>query len=138
MSMERDLQFAIFAALNSDATLGTMVKGIYDNVTQVHESEDPADFPYVTIGDDRISEWDDSCDTGGDSDSTIHVWSRAAHQLEAKDIVGRIRDVLHRQPLTMANHDVIGVDVINTDAQRDPDGKTVHGIVEMRVVFRKT
>lgn len=131
------LQIGVYNALNADATLGGLIQGIYDNPTQVADPSDNSAFPFVTLSDFTSVPWDTDTEKGFDADVTIHVWSRAHHSLEAKQIQDAIYDVLHRGTISITNHAFIACDYITQTVERDPDGVTRHGIQEFRIVYEE-
>jgi len=70
MSFGLAVQKAIFDKLKASVALMAEVSDVLDAVDEFQ------DFPYVTIGEDVISEWDTVSTTGGDGVITIHTWSR--------------------------------------------------------------
>ena len=45
-----------------------------------------------------------------------------------------VRTALHDQPLTLAGHRLINLRHELSEARRDPDGDTIHGIARFRAV----
>jgi len=127
-----NLQLAIYDALAS-APLG--VQGVYDNPTQVSNPDDNGAFPFVTVGDATLSDWSDDCKSGFEASIVIHTWSRAAHHLETKQVQGNIYNALHRAELTVDGQPVITSEFVSSDAFRDSDGVTIHGVSRFRVVL---
>lgn len=132
-----ELQLAVFNALNGDATIDGLVEGIYDNPTQVADPSDNSAFPFITLSDMTSTPWDTDTERGTDAVVTVHVWSRAEHALEVKQIQDAIENVLHRGTLSITNQVFIGSDYINQQIERDPDGITRHGIQDFRIVFEE-
>jgi hypothetical protein len=135
MSGAYELQNAIYNALDGDATVSGAVVGIYDNPTQVNDPSDDSEFPFLTISDTTIQPWDDDTDSGTQADATIHVWSRARHALEAKQIQGYIYERLHRGTISINGYTFVGCDLVDQDVQRDEDGITRHGIQTFRLTY---
>jgi hypothetical protein len=67
----------------------------------------------------------------------VHVWSRASHSLEVKQIQAAIYEVLHRGTISIAGSVFIGSDYITQTVQRDPDGITRHGVQEFRIIYEE-
>lgn len=132
----RELQIAVYNALSADAPLVALVQGIYDNVTQVSDPGDNSAFPFLTIGDGLQREWDTNTELGHEAEFRIHVWSRAHHSLEAKQIADAVISVLHHGTLTISGASFIGCDYVTQNMDvRDPDGVTRHGVIEFRIVY---
>ncbi len=128
------LQQSIFARLASDTALLTLLGGqrIYDDVPQ------GADFPYVTFGQGLARDWSTGTDDGNEHVLTLHVWSQAKGRKEAHEIMGALRDALHDQPLTLSGYRLVNLRHEQSEARRDPDGETYHGIARFRAVTEPT
>lgn len=123
------IQEAIFARLSGYAPLAGRVGGrIYDAVPQDTE------FPYVAIGEDDSTAYDDDVNLGADTDLTLHVWSRYEGRKEAKEILQLIYDALNRYPLVVAGAHTVLLDAEYQNTLLDPDGLTRHGVVRFRLL----
>lgn len=127
------VQKALIDTLSVDATLVTLMGGtvrIFDVVPPL------TNFPYLTIGDDQTLDEGNLCEPDiFEHFSTIHVWSRSTTigRKEAKDIAGRVREVL--KTLTVTGFDVRSSTCERLDHLRDPDGLTAHSIVTQRLIL---
>jgi Protein of unknown function (DUF3168) len=124
------LQQAIFTTLVANPAL-TAVLGaqrIYDQVPQ------PATYPYVTFGQSTVRSSDTSTLASDEHVVTLHVWSRARGRQETHAAIDTIRSALHDQPLALEAHRLINLRHDFSEARRDPDGETVHGIIRLRAV----
>lgn len=135
MGMETELQKAIYATLANDATLSSLVKGVYDYVPQPDDAGDPADFPYVTIGEDTLNAWDTDTTTGSDASTTVHTWSRYKGKKEVKAIQGAIYAALNRATLPITGYSFVTCDLLTSDSIVDSDGITQHGVQTFRILF---
>ena len=63
---------------------------------------------------------------------TLHVWSQARGKKQAHEIMGALRAALHDQPLELSGHRMINLLHEHSEARRDLDGETYHGIVRFR------
>ncbi|KAB2910820.1 MAG: DUF3168 domain-containing protein [Hyphomicrobiaceae bacterium] len=124
------LQQSVFARLSADATLLGLLGGarIYDDVPQA------ADFPYLTFGQSTVRDWSTATEAGDEHILTLHVWSQAKGRREAHEIMGAVRTALHDQGLSLAGHRLVNMRHEFSEARRDPDGETYHGIVRYRAV----
>jgi hypothetical protein len=124
------LQRAIFAKLSSDAALiGALgAPRIYDDVPP------RAEFPFLTFGQSTERDWSTGTDTGNEHLVTLHVWSRARGRGEAETAIAAAREALHDQALTLDGHRLINLRHEFSEARRDSDGETFHGIVRFRAV----
>lgn len=124
------LQTAIVAALRASAGVTGLVAAdrILDHVPQGTR------FPYVTLGQSSERDWSTGSDEGREHILTLHVWSRAAGKREVHEIMGAMRVALHDQPLALAGWRLVNLRHEYSDARRESDGETVHGLVRFRAV----
>jgi Protein of unknown function (DUF3168) len=122
------LQQSIFATLTADTALLALLGAprLYDDVPQ------RADFPYLTFGQSVARDWSTGSEDGNEHILTLHVWSQAKGKKEAHEIMGALRTALHDQSLTLLGHRLINLRHEHSEARRDPDGETTHGIVRYR------
>lgn len=124
------LQQSIVAALSADAGVLATLGGarIYDDTPQ------PAIFPYVTIGQTTARSADGDLSPADEHVVTLHVWSRARGRREALGVNDAIRSALHDQPLTLTDHTLVNLRHEFSEARRERDGDTIHGIARFRAV----
>lgn len=127
MSGPWNIQVAIYSALS-----GNLTASVYDHVPQ-----DTA-FPYVTIGEDIVSEWDTDDSEGFESLITIHQWSRYRGKKEVKTLQREIYDLLHKQDINPSGQSGINLMFESAEVTLDPDGLTYHGIMDFRYITEKT
>ena len=124
------LQAAVQAALLADPALRAALGGprVYDTAPR------EAAFPYVTLGDARIT------DTSGDDaplqehQLTLHAWSRQGGHREAHIITGALLQALDDAPLSPAGHRLVNLRFAIADIRREADGRTYHAVVRFRAV----
>jgi len=124
------LQQSIFAVLAADATLVALLGGprVYDDVPQASA------FPYLTFGHSLVRDWSTGSEDGSEHVVTLHVWSQEKGKKEAHEIMGAVRTALHDQALSLAGHRLVNLRHELSEARREPDGDTTHGIVRYRAV----
>lgn len=124
------LQTAIVAALKNDAGV-TAISGerVYDRVPA------NAAFPNVVYGGDQLLQDDADCAAGYESFITLHGWSRAVGQGEAKRLAHAVRARLHDADLAVADHRLHLIEHRSTDYLADPDGLTTHAVIVFRVLL---
>jgi len=124
------LRAAIHHALAADAGLAAVLGGahVYDAPPR------DAAFPYVTLGEARVS--DVSADEGTTQEHllTLHAWSRQGGHKEAHAIAGALLQALDDAPLSPAGHRLVNLRFAVADIRRDNDGRTYHAIVRFRAV----
>lgn len=124
MSAAFEIQKALYAVLSSDTDLGVLVGSrIYDDVPDNQNT-----FPFVTIGEDTLTQWDTDQKLGYEVSLVIHVWSRYRGRKETKEIQAAIYDALHNAPLSVTGYDNFLMQEREAESFLDPDGKTRHGI----------
>jgi hypothetical protein len=124
------LRAAVHDALVADASLAAALGGpkIYD------EPPRAATFPYVTLGETRISDFSTGTESGEEHQLTLHAWSRQGGHKEAHIIAGALLQALDDAPLTLADHQLINFRFSVADVRREADGRTYHALVRFRAV----
>jgi hypothetical protein len=124
------LRAAIHGALTADAVLTGLLGGarIYD------EPPASAAFPYVTLGEARISDFSAGEDALQEHQLTLHAWSRQGGHKEAHMIAGALLQALDDAPLSPVGHQLINLRFSLADIRRESDGRTYHALVRFRAV----
>ncbi|MFV0294846.1 MAG: DUF3168 domain-containing protein [Hyphomicrobiaceae bacterium] len=124
------LQQAVHAALSTDPALLAVLGAprIYDDVPR------KTPFPYLTLGQSTLRDWSTGTEDGHEHLLTLHVWSRASGRNETHAIMAAIEMALHDQSLPLVGHRLINLRHQFSEARREPDGVTYHGIVRFRAV----
>jgi len=124
------LQQAVFAALTADVALLALLGAprVYDDVPQ------GTDYPCLTFGQSLARDWSTGTEPGHEHILTLHVWSQARGKRQAHEIMGALHAALHEQPLSLAGHRLINLRHEHSEARRDPDGDTIHGIARFRAI----
>ena len=122
------LQRAIYDALLVDAAVIGLLGAprIFDDVPQ------RSAFPYVTLGQSTVRDWSTGTEAGEEHLLTLHVWSRADGRRETHELMSALRTALHGQPLPLDGHRLVNLRHELSEARREPDGETYHGIVRFR------
>lgn len=124
------LQKAVHAALTADAAVVGLLGGpqVFDDVPQ------QTAFPYVTLGQSTERDWSTATEDGAEHVLTLHVWSKRAGRKETREIMEAVRGALHDQALAVGGHRLVNLRHEFSEARRDADGETYHGIVRYRAV----
>jgi hypothetical protein len=124
------LRAAIHDALIADSPLTTLLGGarVYDEPPQ-----NPA-FPYVTLGEARITDFSTGTDPGEEHQLTLHAWSRQGGHKEAHLIAGALLQALDDAPLSLDSHRLVNFRFALADVRREADGRTYHALVRFRAV----
>jgi hypothetical protein len=128
------LQQSIFARLTADAALTALLGGprVHDDVPQA------SPFPYISFGHSLVRDWSTGSEDGSEHVVTLHVWSQGKGKKEAHEIMDAVRSALHDQALSLAGHRLVNLRHELSEARREPDGDTTHGIVRYRAVTEPT
>ncbi|KIL45762.1 DUF3168 domain-containing protein [Jeotgalibacillus soli] len=121
------LQVAIFQRLSNDATVTSLVSGVFDHVP----SNQP--FPYIRIGEPIKEPFTDKTSNGEEVSLVIHTWSDAMGKKQSYDIIEAAENALYGQPLSLSS----GFSIVKMDEPRsqvfdDIDGKTNHGVIRVK------
>jgi hypothetical protein len=113
-----------------DGPLTTLLGGpkIYD------EPPDGASFPYVTLGEARVTDWSTGSEGGEEHQLTLHAWSRQGGHKEAHLVTGALLQALDDAPLTLTDHHLVNLRFALADVRREADGRTYHALVRFRAV----
>lgn len=121
------LNNAVYGALTGDATLMSMVTGVYSHVPQ------DTSYPYIVIGDVSSNDLSTMKDDGQQYSCRIHVWSQYKGSYETATILDRIHTVLHRTQLSVAGANTATAMLGGVTLLRDPDGLTWHGVGDFTI-----
>lgn len=132
MTVER--QTAVYQALTGDAQLMAMVRHVFD--ARPPGGFLDSHFPCVELGEEFSVRWGTKAYRGHDDRFTIHVWSRKRGRGEVKRIHGHIERLLDRARLQIAGRRLIDCTLERDEIREDPDGKTMHGVQDFRVLYK--
>jgi hypothetical protein len=124
------LRAAIHDALSADGALNALLGGakIYD------EPPRAAAFPYVTLGETRVSDFSTGTEPGQEHQITLHAWSRQGGHREAHLISGALLQALDDAPLTLTDYRLVNLRFSVADVRREADGRTYHALVRFRAM----
>lgn len=124
-------QEALYGALSADSNLQTLLGAparIYDVVPP------SAVFPYVTLGDLTLRDYDTKEATGFEQICIFHIWSRYRGRKELKQIMQGLYDVLHRATLTLTGASASSCQFQSASTNVESDGLTLHGTMRFRLL----
>jgi hypothetical protein len=124
------LRAAIHDALAADTPLTSLLGGarVYDEPPQ-----NPS-FPYVTLGEARVSDFSTGTERGEEHQLTLHAWSRQGGHKEAHLIAGALLQALDDASLPLDDHRLVNFRFALADVRREADGRTYHALVRFRAV----
>lgn len=132
MSPSLELQGAVVARLKADAALAAIIGArVYDNVPSA------AQFPYVSLGYWQETPEDVDCIEGAEIFGRIDVWSRSVGKVEALRAAEAVRSAMHHAEMDLTSNALVELEWVRTDVLNDPDGLTVHAIVEVRALIER-
>lgn len=127
---------AVRAALAADSALTAIVS------TRIYDLP-PANAvaPYITTDGTYYTDWSTDSFDGQEVSIDVHAWDQPASMApttrRVRDMMARIRAVLHRTSLSLSTSNLV---LLTADNARgpilDPDGSTVHGIVTVRALIQ--
>lgn len=135
MSFEDTVQTAIFERLASDASITSAVVGVYDDIPAFDDKK--INFPFITIGDDTLVNWDTDTELGIDATVTINTWSRVKGRKEIKVLQGLIYSALHRSDFNVEGYKFISCEHLQSQSFIDSDGLTRHGVQTFQLLIEK-
>jgi hypothetical protein len=124
------LRAAIHDALSANGGLVATLGGarVYDAPPR------GAAFPYVTLGEARISDVSSDGGTTQEHLLTLHAWSRQGGHKEAHVIAGALLQALDDAALSPDGHRLVNLRFSVADIRREADGRTYHAVVRFRAV----
>jgi hypothetical protein len=129
--------FAVQEAVYGALTSSTAVQALIGNPARLYDVVPPASvFPYATLGDVVIKEYDTKDQTGFEQSLTLHVWSRYRGRKELKQIIQTIYDVLHNAALSVTGANYVSCQFQSASTLQENDGLTLHGIVRYRIIVQ--
>lgn len=127
MSASSALQAGIYAALQGDAALTSLVSGrVYD------VPMDGVSYPHISFGPSSFTPERRDCITSRTEVFQIDVWARdGLRQQPCKAIVDTVVDLLDQPQIALADpYSLARMELVLSRVVRDPDGITTHGVVQ--------
>lgn len=106
------LQEAVFSALQADEDLSFLVSGIYD------EAPLEAAYPYVTMGETSLRPNDLKDRDGAQVNFDILVWSNEASQMQVKELMATLDQILDKASLPLVGFDLVTLRLQNASVVR--------------------
>jgi hypothetical protein len=142
VSAAAEFMKAIFARLNQDATLKTLLEAgrgsaltlplpIFANMAPPSEV-----FPYLTFNQVAATEFDTSSTYGREVQIDVHVWSYKQSPAETYGLLSRVETLLRGAALTLpAPYHPVLVMLEQSQVELDEDGRTFHGVATARALI---
>lgn len=108
---------------------------VFTDVPQSVDAEKDTDFPFITIGGDTITPFEDKDNPGGNAVVQIDIWDRATSMIDLKTVADAVDARLRRQTLSISGVTHITTELDSSVFTRDPDGKTKRALLLYRVLW---
>lgn len=112
------LQRALWETLTADSSIMSLVTGVFDDVPP------GSSLPYVTIGNDIVTDWSAVNLEGREHRLTVVVWDRAFSAGNCRLIASRVEESVLGMPRTIQDHRVASLRFLRSFVTKDPDGST--------------
>lgn len=122
----------LFDTLDGGASLS-----VYDHVPFEPEGAPDDAFPYIVVGDQEATPFDNDSTLGAYVDSTVHVWSRYKGRKEVDEALDEIYGLLHRAALSAAGYKIVDCLFEFSDVFVEEDGQTRHGVIRFRLTIQE-
>ena len=133
--MSRSPALVLQKAVLDTLTASAAVRAVFGNPARVYDRPPAAvSFPYVDLGEMQELEDGAACIDGSEVIMTLHVWSRAVGQVDAKRGVDALRQALDATAPGMTGHAAVSVAFEDARYLVDPDGITTHAVVTFRAL----
>jgi hypothetical protein len=132
-----NLEQAVFSRLSGFTALTSQLvgQGIYSRKPQDVDAEDASLFPYVTFEFATIQPWDTDDTDGAQAILQVDVWSRSQSRLQISAIMDSVYDSLHKFQIVISGANTVDCLFDGSQVMSDPDGVTLHGVVEFRITY---
>lgn len=133
------LQAAIVSELKSNGGVSAIVGSrVFDRVARNPDGSPQADFPYVALGDTQFIPDEAECTDAGETNLTLHCWSRAVGFPEVRRLAAAVANALHDVSLPLDSGNVQSLLLQSSRVLRDPDGLTSHAVLNFSVLTDAT
>ena len=131
------VQKGIYDTLIANVPLMAAVVRVSDDVPQPSDAGDTANFPYVTIGEDVLTDASTDTELIMQVSITVHVWSREAGRFETKTVQGLIYDALNRANISESGYKFVNINQTQSDSRLESDGQTRHGVQTFNLILEE-
>lgn len=123
--VHKSIQQSLFALLNNDATLESIVSGIYYNPPEGQ------DYPYVVIDTLTSRNWSTRTTLGFSTIIPILVYGQSGKQ-QVMDILDRIYELVVEGNITLLDHQLVAMRFETHDIVTEDDEITHKGAIRFR------
>lgn len=138
MNFDLAVDDLIYKALAESEELFAVLPGgvpVYQAPPQEDLGETPA--AYIELGDTVATAYDTQTSRGVNATVSIHTWTSTPHRgpYITKKIQGAVYSALSRKEFYDIKFHIVSVDSLSSRTFPDPDGVSVHGVQEFRVLI---
>jgi Protein of unknown function (DUF3168) len=126
-SLSRALQTALYTRLA--ALPKVQSKEVLLTDASLHQQR----LPLIQLGEEFITDWSSKTFTGFEHRCFVHVWSNSPGLGEVKALLASVADALTTQPFEVSGAQLHAVYLQASRVLRERDGRTLHGVLELRV-----
>ncbi len=127
----QELQSSIFKVLAADTTLVENLGGL----KLFERMPERAQYPYVVLGRQTISDWSTSTEDGEAIVFFVHVWSRAKNYDQSSMLQDRIKYLLTETLSDLPTQKLIHLRFQLAETRRDRLNGHLHSIMRFRAVI---
>lgn len=129
-----DAAWALQTAIRTHLSGDDAIKSLIGDPPRIYDAPPKgAAFPYLVIGEGRLSDWS-GVDGGMVHDLRLAAYCKYAGRLEVKAIMTAVYDALHEAELPLTGHRLINIRFVFADALRRRDGESYEGVMRYRAV----
>jgi hypothetical protein len=125
---------ALRAAVHESLCLDGAVTALLGGLKIYDEPPKAVSFPYVTLGEARVTSFWAGDEPAEEHLLTLHVWSRQGGHSEAHKVAGAVMHALDDAELDVEGHHLVNFRFTVADVRREADGRTYHAVVRFRAV----
>lgn len=135
-----DSSYAVMAMIRATLLADTYLQGILAGSKIVDKASSSMPTPFITFSTMRSNDWSTASEDAQEHLIDLGVWHEPDAQTPdtgtARAIMAQVRSLLHTAaPAIASPFNLVLMRVTNQLGPfRDPDGKTLHGVVSVRVV----
>jgi hypothetical protein len=111
------------------------VRALLGEPVRLYDQAPPEpDYPYATLGDVQSRPLDTDAAPALEHAVSVHVWSRHEGKAEALDALSALRGALSAAPIAASGRRIVHAVPGYFDVFRAGDGRTIHGVLRIRIV----
>jgi hypothetical protein len=130
----KDATVAVLTALRTAMLADATITGVTTQIVDTPEANRAP--PFIVIGQSVSDTFDTSETDGQDIAIDVAIYTKGPTTTGSRTVARRIREIFHRQPLTVTGHNCILVEVLTTIGPYQTDEEQLlQSIVTIRVLI---